>query len=148
MGIAAAAGACAGRAPQPVAVVQPLDRYSDCTAITAEIEANNQKVSELASEQGLKVGQNVAADQRCARRYEGAWALRAGLFRDRRVPQCVRWKAAVLALRSIKPGALDNLPSVGRHADDRHRHPWTPGFQLDRIPDLKAHSRPRIPLIH
>jgi hypothetical protein len=54
-------GACAGRAPQPIAVVQPQDRYSDCTAITAEIEANNQKVSELASEQGLKVGQNVAA---------------------------------------------------------------------------------------
>src|SRR5258708_37525532 len=54
-------GACAGRAPQPVAVVQPQDRYSDCAAIAAEIEANNQKVKELASEQGLKVGQNVAA---------------------------------------------------------------------------------------
>jgi hypothetical protein len=61
MGIAMAVGACAGRAPQPVAVVQSQDRFSDCTAITAEIEANNQKVSELASEQGLKVGQNVAA---------------------------------------------------------------------------------------
>jgi len=61
MAIAMAVGACAGRAPQPVAVVQPQDRFSDCTAITAEIEANNQKVSELASEQGLKVGQNVAA---------------------------------------------------------------------------------------
>jgi hypothetical protein len=59
--MALAVGACAGRAPQPVAVVQPQDRYADCTAITAEIEANNQKVSELASEQGLKVGQNVAA---------------------------------------------------------------------------------------
>jgi hypothetical protein len=59
--MAAAVGACAGRAPQPVAVVQPQDRYADCTAITAEIEANNQKVSQLASEQGLKVGQNVAA---------------------------------------------------------------------------------------
>jgi hypothetical protein len=61
MAIAMAVGACAGRAPQPVAVVQLQDRFSDCTAITAEIEANNQKVSELASEQGLKVGQNVAA---------------------------------------------------------------------------------------
>jgi hypothetical protein len=61
IGIAAVAGACAGRAPQPVAVVQPQDRYSDCTAIAAEIEANNQKVTQLASEQGLKVGQNVAA---------------------------------------------------------------------------------------
>jgi hypothetical protein len=56
-----AVGACAGRAPQPVAVVQPQDRFADCTAISAEIEANNQKVPELASEQGLKVGQNVAA---------------------------------------------------------------------------------------
>jgi hypothetical protein len=61
MGIAVAVGACAGRAPQPVAVVQPQDRYADCTAITAEVEANNQKINELASEQGLKVGQNVAA---------------------------------------------------------------------------------------
>ena len=61
MGIALAVGACAGRSPQPVAVVQAQDRFSDCTAITAEIEANDQKVKELASEQGLKVGQNVAA---------------------------------------------------------------------------------------
>jgi hypothetical protein len=30
---AAALGACAGRAPAPVAVVQPQDRYMDCTAI-------------------------------------------------------------------------------------------------------------------
>jgi hypothetical protein len=42
IGIAIAAGACAGRAPHPVAVVQPQDRYADCTAITAEIEADNQ----------------------------------------------------------------------------------------------------------
>jgi hypothetical protein len=41
--------------------VQAQDRYSDCAAVTAEIEANNQKLKELASEQGLKVGQNVAA---------------------------------------------------------------------------------------
>ncbi|HEY6257265.1 MAG TPA: hypothetical protein VIY51_15890 [Xanthobacteraceae bacterium] len=61
VGLAVAVGACAGRAPQPVAVVQAQDRYSDCAAISAEIEANNQKVQELASEQGLKVGQNVAA---------------------------------------------------------------------------------------
>jgi hypothetical protein len=49
-----------GARPQPMAMVQPQDRYTDCAA-AAEIEANNQKVSELASEQGLKVGQNVAA---------------------------------------------------------------------------------------
>lgn len=54
-------GGCAGRAPAPVSVVQPQDRYLDCKAILAEVEANNQRVSELASEEGLKVAQNVAA---------------------------------------------------------------------------------------
>lgn len=53
--------ACAGRSPQPVAVVQAQDRYMDCTAIIAEVEANNQKVQDLASEKGLKTTQNVAA---------------------------------------------------------------------------------------
>lgn len=57
--IAGGLGACAGRAPQPVAVVQPQDRYSDCNAIMIEVEANNQKVSDLGAEKGLKVGQNV-----------------------------------------------------------------------------------------
>lgn len=52
---------CAGRAPAPVSVVQPQDRYLDCKAILAEVEANNQRVSDLASEEGLKVAQNVAA---------------------------------------------------------------------------------------
>jgi hypothetical protein len=56
-----ALGACAGRSPQPVAVVQPQDRYVDCAAIAAEVQANNQKVQELASDEGAKVGQNVAA---------------------------------------------------------------------------------------
>ena len=50
-----------GRAPAPVSVVQPQDRYLDCKAILAEVETNNKKVSELASEEGLKVAQNVAA---------------------------------------------------------------------------------------
>jgi hypothetical protein len=53
--------ACAGRAPQPVAVVQAQDRYTDCAAIAAEVQANNQKVQELASDEGAKVAQNVAA---------------------------------------------------------------------------------------
>jgi hypothetical protein len=53
--------ACAGRSPQPVAVVQPQDRYTDCAAIAAEVQANNQKVQELASDEGAKVAQNVAA---------------------------------------------------------------------------------------
>ena len=54
-------GACAGRAPQSVATVQPQDVNATCTMITAEIQANNLKVEELASEQGVKVAQNVAA---------------------------------------------------------------------------------------
>ena len=58
---AALTAACAGRPPAPVAVVQPQDHYMDCTAIIAEIQANNAKVQQLASDQGLKVAQNVAA---------------------------------------------------------------------------------------
>lgn len=52
---------CAGRAPAPVAVVQPQDRYMDCAAILAEVEANNAKVQQLAADQGLKTTQNVVA---------------------------------------------------------------------------------------
>jgi hypothetical protein len=57
----AAMTGCAGRAPQPVAVVQPQDRYADCPAIFAEVQANNKRIQDLASEQGGKVAQNVAA---------------------------------------------------------------------------------------
>jgi hypothetical protein len=53
--------ACAGRSPQPVAVVQAQDRYMDCAAVIAEVKANNATVQQLADEKGLKVGQNVAA---------------------------------------------------------------------------------------
>ncbi len=52
---------CAGRDPQPIVTVQPQDAVADCTMISAEIQANNIKVKELADEQGLKVAQNVAA---------------------------------------------------------------------------------------
>src|SRR6516164_6395883 len=58
--LAAVAG-CAGRAPQPVAVVQPQDRYDDCPAIYAEVQANNKKIQDLAGDQGSKVAQNIAA---------------------------------------------------------------------------------------
>jgi uncharacterized protein YcfL len=51
--------ACAGRAPAPVAVVQAQDRYMDCAAINAEVQANNKKITELGSEEGKKVAQNV-----------------------------------------------------------------------------------------
>jgi len=53
--------ACAGRSPQPVAVVQPTDRFMDCAAVMAEVEANNKQVQQLADEKGLKTAQNVAA---------------------------------------------------------------------------------------
>jgi hypothetical protein len=53
--------ACAGRDAQPVATVQPQDAYSDCSMINAEIQANNKRAEELASEQNAKVAQNVAA---------------------------------------------------------------------------------------
>jgi hypothetical protein len=59
--LGAALAGCAGRAPAPVAVVQPTDRYMDCTAIMAEVGANNEKVKQLASDKGLKTTQNVAA---------------------------------------------------------------------------------------
>lgn len=54
-------GACAGRDPQPIATVQIQDQTASCVQLTAEIQANNIRVTELADEQGLKVGQNVAA---------------------------------------------------------------------------------------
>src|SRR6476646_9657424 len=56
-----ALAACAGRDAQPIATVQPQDQYSDCNVISAEIQANNIKVKELADERGLKVAQNVGA---------------------------------------------------------------------------------------
>jgi hypothetical protein len=57
MGLAA----CAGRDPQQIATVQPQDQTASCVALTAEIDANNLRFKELADEQGLKTGQNVAA---------------------------------------------------------------------------------------
>ncbi len=52
---------CAGRAPQPVAIVQPTDPLMDCAAISIEAQANNAKLQALGAEEGNKVGQNVAA---------------------------------------------------------------------------------------
>jgi len=57
--LAAQLAACAGRAPAPVAVTQAQDRYMDCAAINAEVQANNKRISELGSEEGKKVAQNV-----------------------------------------------------------------------------------------
>src|SRR5258708_26682949 len=58
---AVALSGCAGRAPAPVSGVQPQDRYMDCAAIVIEVQTNNAKVQQLASDKGLKVAQNVAA---------------------------------------------------------------------------------------
>jgi hypothetical protein len=58
---AAAVSGCAGRAPAPVPVVQAQDRYMDCAAILIEVQANNTKVQQLASDKGLKTAQNVVA---------------------------------------------------------------------------------------
>lgn len=54
-------GGCAGRSPAPVPIVQVADQYSTCAGLTAEIAANNQAISALASEHGWKVAQNVVA---------------------------------------------------------------------------------------
>ena len=38
--LVATLGACAGRPPQPIALIQPMDRQMDCLAIAAEAQAN------------------------------------------------------------------------------------------------------------
>ena len=61
LSLAVLTAACAGRAPAPVAVVQPVDETMSCEAIQSESSANTQRIAELGSEQGAKVAQNVAA---------------------------------------------------------------------------------------
>lgn len=56
-----AVAGCAGAAPNPVPIVQVQDRYMDCNAIYVEVQANNEKVQQLAKDEGWKVAQNVAA---------------------------------------------------------------------------------------
>ncbi|MFZ1425767.1 MAG: hypothetical protein WAS21_03235 [Geminicoccaceae bacterium] len=50
---------CAGRDARPVAISQPQDASMACTQIQAEIAGNNQLISDLGSEKGAKVAQNV-----------------------------------------------------------------------------------------
>lgn len=61
MAMALIAMGCAGRAPQPVPLVQAQDKYMDCAAIVLEVRTNNAKVEQLASDKGFKVAQNVGA---------------------------------------------------------------------------------------
>lgn len=53
--------ACAGRAPQLVAIAQAQDPSLGCPAIMAEIQGNNEKIGQLGREDGKKVTQNIAA---------------------------------------------------------------------------------------
>ena len=55
------AAGCAGRAPQLVQVVSVTDQQANCDQIIAEIKANNERIQDLAREEGWKVTQNVAA---------------------------------------------------------------------------------------
>lgn len=57
--VAVTLGACAGRAPAPVPVVQALDDRLSCPAIEAEVAANADKLKQLGKENGEKVAQNV-----------------------------------------------------------------------------------------
>ncbi len=64
MSLAVAATAlcgCAGRDPNLVQAVQVSDQQLTCGQISAEIKANNERISQLASEKGWKVAQNVTA---------------------------------------------------------------------------------------
>jgi len=58
---AALVAACAGRDPAPVPLVQPQDNQASCATIRAELAAGDRRLADLASEQGGKVAQNVAA---------------------------------------------------------------------------------------
>jgi hypothetical protein len=55
------ASGCAGRSPNPVAVAQPFDQQLDCPAIFAQLNVDNERISDLSGDQGAKVAQNVAA---------------------------------------------------------------------------------------
>lgn len=59
--LGAALAGCAGRDAVQIPTVQVQDATSDCSMITAEIQANNRRAEALAEERGLKVAQNVVA---------------------------------------------------------------------------------------
>jgi hypothetical protein len=53
--------ACAGRAPDISPLVLASDQQMSCAAIEAETRINNAKITDLSTEQGFKLGQNVVA---------------------------------------------------------------------------------------
>jgi hypothetical protein len=58
--LATALAGCAGRAPVPVVVAQPTDHYMDCTAILAEIGANNERLKQLPAKAMQTGNANIA----------------------------------------------------------------------------------------
>jgi hypothetical protein len=52
---------CAGRAPQISPLIHATDHHLGCDQIAAEAKINNERISTLATEQSLKMGQNVVA---------------------------------------------------------------------------------------
>jgi hypothetical protein len=65
--IAAAAAAiasltgCAGRDSRPIQISQMQDSSMSCEQLRAEIAGNNRTISDLGSEKGGKIAQNIAA---------------------------------------------------------------------------------------
>jgi hypothetical protein len=61
LGLVLSLTACAGRPPEIAPLVLASDQQLSCEAIEAETRINNAKISSLATEESLKVGQNVVA---------------------------------------------------------------------------------------
>lgn len=54
-------GACAGRAPQPVAITTSADENRSCESLSTEITQNNSKITALRKEEEDKKAQNIVA---------------------------------------------------------------------------------------
>ena len=61
LGLVLSLTACAGRPPEIAPLVLASDPQLSCEAIEAETRINNAKISSLATEESLKLGQNVVA---------------------------------------------------------------------------------------
>lgn len=61
VGLVLLLSACAGRAPQLAPLVLASDQGLTCEAIQAEARLNNEQMAALATEEDLKLGQNVVA---------------------------------------------------------------------------------------
>lgn len=61
VGLVVSLTACAGRPPDIAPLVLASDQHLTCESIEAETRINNAKISGLATEESLKLGQNVVA---------------------------------------------------------------------------------------